>query len=235
VLYDRAASALAIADPAAIDWPSVLDRASWLHVSGITSALSANAAAANQRAADAAVAVGATVSFDCNYREQLWASAGVEPRTRLKGMLASARIAFADERDIAMILGGEFAGDATARRRAAAAAAFRELPLLERICTTIRDSDNVSKQRLSGVMLTREHELQSRTHSLDRIVDRVGAGDAFAAGILHGLLAGYDEQRALEFAVAAAALKHSLRGDFNLVDLHDVAAVLANPTADIRR
>jgi 2-dehydro-3-deoxygluconokinase len=234
VLYDRSASAFAIAD-SAVDWPRALEGASWLHASGITSALSASAAAANQRAADAAGALGVGVSFDCNYREQLWASAGVDPRTRLRGMLAAARVAFADDRDIAMILGGEFVGDSSARRRAAAAAAFRELPRLERICATIRDADNVSRQRLSGVMHTRERELHSRTHSLDGIVDRVGGGDAFAAGVLHGLVAGYDDQRTLEFAAAAAALKHSVRGDFNLVDLREVEALLGNATADIRR
>jgi 2-dehydro-3-deoxygluconokinase len=150
-------------------------------------------------------------------------------------MLGAASVAFADARDIALILGGELEGDSSERRRAAAGAAFRAFPRLERICATIRDADNVSRQRLSGVMLTRERELCSRAHALDGIVDRVGAGDAFAAGILHGLVAGYDDQRTLEFAVAAAALKHSVRGDFNPVDLHDVEGLLAGPTADIRR
>ena len=235
VLYDRANSAFARAAPTVIDWPLTLRGASWLHVSGITSALGEQAADANRRATTAAASAGISVSFDCNYREQLWAASGADARRTLHEMVAAARLAFMDDRDAALILGAEFVGSALDRRRAAAAAAFKEFPRLERICSTIRDADSVDRQRLWGVLHTRKSELVSRTHTLDGIVDRIGAGDAFAAGMLHGLIARHDEQRALDLAAAAAALKHSVRGDANLVDLADVESLVAGSAGDVRR
>jgi 2-dehydro-3-deoxygluconokinase len=150
-------------------------------------------------------------------------------------MLATAQIAFVDDRDIALSLGVDFNGEALARRRDAAAAAFAAFPRLETICCTIRDVDSVHRQRLGGVMFTRKRELVSRTYSLDGIVDRVGAGDAFTAGILHGRVVGLADQDTLELAAAAAALKHSIRGDFNLVDLRDVEQLVGAKGLDIRR
>ena len=235
VLYDRAGSAFALAAATTIDWPAVLRGARWLHLSGIASALGERAAVANQRAADAALELGVAVSFDGNYREQLWAASGGDARRLLRAMLATAQLAFVDDRDIALSLGVELKGDALERRRGAAAAAFAAFPRLETICSTIREVDGAQRQRLGGVLFTRGHELKSRTYALDGIVDRVGAGDAFAAGILHGRVAGLADQDTLELAVAAAALKHSIRGDFNLVDLRDVEQLVAAKGIDIRR
>jgi 2-dehydro-3-deoxygluconokinase len=235
VLYDRAGSAFALAESTAVDWPAVLRGARWLHVSGIASALGERAAAANQRAADAALELGIAVSFDGNYREQLWATSGGDARRLLRDMLATAEIAFVDDRDIALTLGVELKGEALERRRHAAAAAFGAFPRLETICSTVREVDSASSQRLGGVMFTRTRELKSRTYSLDGIVDRVGAGDAFAAGILHGRVRGLTDQDTLEVGVAAAALKHSIRGDFNLVDLRDVEHLVAAKSLEIRR
>jgi 2-dehydro-3-deoxygluconokinase len=235
VLYDRTGSSFALAAPATIDWTPVLRGARWLHLSGIASALGERAAAANQRAADAALALGVAVSFDGNYREQLWAASGGDAPRLLRAMLATAEIAFVDERDIALVLGADFTGDALERRRTAAKAAFAAFPRLQTICSTIRDVDSVQRQRLGGVLFTRTREFQSRTHSLDGIVDRVGAGDAFTAGILHGRSAGLDDQATLELGVAAAVLKHSIRGDFNLVSLRDVEHLVGAKSPDIRR
>jgi 2-dehydro-3-deoxygluconokinase len=236
VLYDRTGSAFALADPAAIDWPTALRGARWLHLSGIGSALGERAAAANQRAADAALELGVAVSFDGNYREQLWAASGGDAKRLLLGMLATAQLAFVDDRDISLLLGSARAGDALERRRAAAARAFAAFPRLETVCSTIREVQSAQHQRLGGVMFTRKREeLTSRTYVLEGIVDRVGAGDAFAAGILHGRVAGLSDQDTLELAVAAAALKHSIRGDFNLVDLRDVEQLVASKGVDIRR
>jgi 2-dehydro-3-deoxygluconokinase len=235
VLYDRSGSAFAHAVPTTIDWSAALRGARWLHLSGIASALGDSAAAANQRAADEALAHGVAVSFDGNYREQLWAASGGDARRLLRGMLATAAIAFVDDRDITLSLGVELKGDALERRRAAAATAFAAFPRLQTICSTIREVDSAQRQRFGGVMFTRKHELTARTYSLDGIVDRVGAGDAFAAGILHGRAAGLADQDTLELGVAAAALKHSIRGDFNLVDLRDVEHLVAAKGLDIRR
>jgi len=235
VLYDRTGSAFALAAPTAIDWRAALRDARWLHLSGIASALGETAAAANQRAADAALELGVAVAFDGNYREQLWAASGGDARRLLRAMLTTAQLAFIDDRDIALTLGVELKGEPLERRRAAAAAAFAAFPRLETICSTIREVDSAQRQRLGGVMFTREREVMSRTYPLDGIVDRVGAGDAFAAGILHGRVAGRADQDTLEFAVAAAALKHSIRGDFNLVSLSDVEQLIAAKSLDIRR
>jgi 2-dehydro-3-deoxygluconokinase len=235
VLYDRSGSAFALGAPTAIDWATTLRGARWLHLSGIASALGELAATANQRAADAALELKIPVSFDGNYREHLWAVSGGDARRLLRGMLATAQLAFVDDRDIALVLGAEFSGDALERRRAAAAAAFAAFPRLETLCSTIRDVDSVQRQRLSGVMFTRTRELAARTYSLDGIVDRVGAGDAFTAAVLHGCTAGLAEQATLELATAAAVLKHSIRGDFNLVDLRDVEQLVAAQSLDVRR
>jgi 2-dehydro-3-deoxygluconokinase len=235
VLYDRAGSAFALAAPTAIDWRAELRDARWLHLSGIASALGEDAAAANQRAADAALELGVAVAFDGNYREQLWTASGGDAKRLLRAMLSTAQLAFVDDRDIALTLGVELKGEPLERRRAAAAAAFAALPRLETICATIREADSAQRQRLTGVMFTRQQELRSRTYPLDGIVDRVGTGDAFAAGILHGRLAGLPDQPTLELAVAAAVLKHSIRGDFNLVSLSDVEQLVAAKGVDIRR
>ena len=234
-LYDRAGSAFALAAPTTTDWSSALRGARWLHLSGIASALGERAAAANQRAADAALELGVAVSFDGNYREQLWAASGGDAPRLLRGMLASAEIAFVDDRDIALLLDTELTGEALERRRTAAAAAFAAFPRLKTICSTIREVDSAQRQKLGGVMFTRQHERVARTYVLEGIVDRVGAGDAFAAGILHGRAAGLTEQDTLELGVAAAALKHSIRGDFNLVELRDVEQLVAAKGVDIRR
>ncbi len=235
VLYDRTGSAFALAEPTVIDWRTALRDARWLHVSGIASALGERAAAANQLAASTALALGMGVSFDGNYREQLWAASGGDARALLRAMLATAEIAFVDDRDVALTLGAEIRGEALERRRAAAAAAFAAFPRLQTICSTIRETDSASRQRLGGVMFTRTQELTSRTYALDGVVDRVGAGDAFAAGVLHGRIAGLADQDTLDLAVAAAALKHSIRGDFNLVELRDVEQLVAAKGLDIRR
>jgi 2-dehydro-3-deoxygluconokinase len=235
VLYDRAGSAFALAAADTIDWRTALRGVRWLHLSGIASALGESAAAANQRAADAALELGVAVSFDGNYREQLWAASGGDAKGLLRAMLATAQLAFVDDRDIALSLGVELKGEALERRRGAAAAAFAAFPRLETICSTIRDADSAQRQRLGGVMFTRGQERKSRTYALDGIVDRVGAGDAFAAGILHSRIAGRADQETLELGVAAAALKHSIRGDFNLVDLRDVEQLVAAKGLDIRR
>ena len=236
VLYDRAHSAFALAKPDTIDWSTVLRGSAWLHVSGIASAVGERAAAANQRAADAAMALGVAVSFDGNYREQLWAASGGDAPKILRGMLATARLAFIDDRDIALILKTTFtATDAVERRRAAAAAAFAAFPTLERICSTIRTPRSAADHDLAAVMFTRTRELRSRAHALVGIVERIGAGDAFTAGILYGLAHGHDEQRTLELAAASAALKHSLRGDALTTGLDEVERLLAEARLDLRR
>jgi 2-dehydro-3-deoxygluconokinase len=236
VVYDRAGSAFAAAAPDTIDWKRVLDGAAWLHLSGVTPALGERAAEAAARAVEAANRAGVKVSFDGNYRAKLWAAWDGDGPAILRNLLDGASLAFVDERDIALVLGQAFLEeDPAARRRAAAAAAFAAFPKLERIASTFRIQHGFDHYELSAVMFTREAELRTRAFSLPGVVDRIGAGDAFAAGVLHSLTAGLGEAEALDFGLAAACLKHGIAGDFNLARAEDVEAFLAGGGLDVRR
>ena len=236
IVYDRTGSAFATAAADAVQWDKRLDGAKFLHLSGVTPAVGAAAAAAAERAVQAANASGVAVSFDGNYRAKLWAAWKGDGPQVLRRLLSSASLGFVDERDIALILDRPFTHDDPAdNRRAAAAAAFEAFPKLERIASTLRLQHAVDHHELSAVMFTREVELRTRAWPLVGIVDRIGAGDAFAAGVLHGLVTGMDDAAALEFGLAAACLKHGVPGDFNLSRRADVEAFLAGGTLDVRR
>ena len=207
-----------------------------MHLSGVTPAIGKRAAAAAVRATAAAADQQVDVSFDGNFRERLWAQWSGDPRAILSELLGRARIAFINDKDVALVLGRAFDElDATDRRRAAAHAALAAFPKLESIYTLARDVRDASTQELSARLYRRDRELVSQTHALHAIVDRVGSGDAFAAGVLHGIVAGYDDRETLEFGAAAAALKHSIPGDFNLVGVDEVRLLTRPSIADIRR
>jgi len=237
VLYDRAHSAFAEAIPDAFSWGDALHGATLLHLSGVTPALGDKASQGTLAAAKTARALGIPVSFDGNYRSKLWAAWSGDGPAILRELLGHASIAFVDGRDIALVLGQKFdAVDAAVRHRAAAKAAFAAFPHLTRIASTVRVQHSVGHNDLSGVLFTRDGgEFQSRVYALSGIVDRIGAGDAFAAGLLHGMRVGWTEQKALDFATAAAGLKHSIPGDFNLASATDVEAFLNQDGLDVRR
>ena len=234
VLYDRAGSAFALAEPDSYDWDALLDGAMWLHVSGVTPALGRRAADSALRAVRAARKRGVAVSFDGNYRAKLWAVWEGDAPAILRELLAHADLAFVDDRDLALILGRSFDdADLRVRCRAAAAAAFDAFPQLQRIAATVRVQPGVAEQSLSALMFERGGaETEAGPHALTGVVDRIGAGDAFAAGVLHGLIMGTP---ALPFGLAAAALKHSIVGDFNLVGVADVQALVDGGGLDVRR
>lgn len=237
VLYDRADSAFANAPADTIDWPGVLHGASWLHVSGITAAVSANASQAAINAVRAARAAGLKVSLDCNYRAKLWeARPGDDPRAILSTIMAEADLMFADVRDIELITGksvGE--GDDIERRRHAAALAFAMFPNLNRLAGTVRKVVSVDHNDLAGTMFTRDGVWTTQEYAVTPIVDRIGGGDAFAAGLLYGLETGLPDQDALDFAIAAACIKHSIPGDFSLASADDVRGFLSDNKFDVRR
>ena len=236
VLYDRAASAFANFDPAGYDWGSILTGASWLHLSGVTPAVGANASAACVAAAEAARPLGVKVSFDGNYRAQLWKTWNGDGPAVLKRILAQAEIAFINERDIELILKTTFkAADPETRRARAFEAAFAAFPALKMLAATVRTQHGADHHELSGGLATRSGMVRSRTYALAGIVDRIGAGDAFAAGVHHGLIAGKGEQYAIDFGVAAAALKHSIAGDFNLATVRQIEETMAGEALDVRR
>lgn len=240
VLYDRAGSAFVEHVASAFDWDALLDGVEWLHASGVTPATGPDGSAAAVAIVEAAVRRGVKVSYDGNYRGKLWAEWDGDPAGTLGRMLAGATIAFADERDFALVLKRTFDGaDPAERRRQAAEAAFAAFPRLERIACTQRIQESVADQALSAVMLTRSSdgvvETLSEAIHMTGVVDRVGGGDAFAAGVLFGLWKGWTDQEALDFGLAAAGLKHSLPGDFNLFSEADVHAAMGDRGFDIQR
>jgi 2-dehydro-3-deoxygluconokinase len=236
VTYDRAASVFARTSAADYDWPQLMAGASWLHVSGINLALNERTAEAALAAVLAARAAGAAVSFDCNYRGRLWDLRAAEAPALLREVAAEADLLLGNERDIALMLGAEFR-DAGGEQRflAAAQLAFRSFPRLRWMATTERAIQGVDTHELCGHLATREHVLTTRTHRLTGIVDRIGSGDAFAAGLLHGLITGLHQPAALDFAVAAACLKHSIAGDANLARAADMLAFLEQDGIDVQR
>ncbi len=240
VLYDRADSAFARADADAVDWDVELDGAGWLHLSGVTAAIGPASAKAAVRAARTARAAGVTVSLDCNYRASLWAAWDGDGRAILGEILSLADLVFGDHRDIALILGQTFEGQGETPRAQAAAAAFAAYPNLARMASTRRIQHSVDHHDLSGFMFARDFGTDGGAWTtlsipLTPIVDRIGGGDAFAAGLIHGLRSGLVDQQALSFALAAATLKHATPGDFNLARVEDVETLLSDGGLDVRR
>lgn len=235
VLYDRAGSAFG-AHASTIDAAAALAGADHLHLSGITPALGAEPAAAARRAMQAARAGKVRVSFDCNYRASLWeASGGDAPRT-LKDLSGFADIVFGGTRDLSLMLGQDFGGADTADGfKRAGEAAFAAFPQLQRLATLHRRQQSVDHHELSAWMLTRKAFTGGRNYAVGPIVDRIGTGDAFAAGVLHGLRRDMGDEQALNFGLAAACLKHSVPGDFNLVGEADVRNLMDDAGFAVRR
>lgn len=237
VVYDRAHSAFAQARACGYDWSELLQGAQRLHLSGVTPALGLEQARAAQAAADAAVRLGLPVSFDGNFRGRLWQAWGGDPAALLRPLMAQADVLFANHRDMALVLGQGF--DAASPREAlaaAAAAAFRAFPRLRWFTATQRVSGGVQQQALGALLAQRDGSLlESAPYVLDGIVDRIGGGDAFAAGFLHGLHSGYSAQATLDFALASGAFKHSVAGDISRCSVAEIRAWMQDEGADVRR
>ena len=235
VVYDRAWSSFAEAPADAWDWDTILGGVDRLHLSGITPALGPVPAEAAVAVAEAAAARGIAVSFDGNWRGKLWARWDADPRAILTRIVQHADLMFGNHRDVALLLGrDDFAGEGEDRRRAAAQAAFAAFPRLRTIASTARHVEHVDLNRLSARIDTRTGVAQTDEVILSGIVDRIGGGDAFAAGVLHGLRTGQDEMGAARTGLALAALKHSLPGDAALFRQADIDAFLAGGL-DVRR
>jgi 2-dehydro-3-deoxygluconokinase len=233
IIYDRADSAFALADPGRYDWDALLDGAAWLHVSGVSPAVGDGPARTVEGAMRAARALGVRVSFDGNYRASLWAQQGSDGASVLLALMGNADLAFADQRDIALLLRRPELAEAS-RRDEAIAAAFEAFPQLEKLASTVRTQHSVDRHELSAALHTRSGAIATRTYELSGIVDRIGTGDAFAAGVLHGVENGWPDQQALDFGLAAATLKHAIAGDFNLASEEQVHAVCTG-ALDVRR
>ena len=234
VIYDRAGSLFAETPAAAWDWPALLAGADRLHLSGITPALGPAGTAAALAAAEAATAAGVPVSFDGNYRARLWERWDGSPRETLAALIGHADILFGNHRDVALLLGEHFSGDGPERRREAAEAAFAAFPRLRLIASTARHVETVDHHRIAARIDTPDHGFQTDEVTVAGIVDRIGGGDAFAAGILHGLRRGFGLEDVARNGLALTCLKHSLPGDASLFGQRDIDAFL-DGGLDVRR
>jgi 2-dehydro-3-deoxygluconokinase len=237
VIYDRAWSSFALTSADTFDWNLLFEDADAFHVSGVTPAVGAQGTETALRASKAAREHGLFNSFDGNFRAKLWNMWNGDAAAITRELMAHADLVFADHRDIAIALGNAGSdADPEAAIRAAAERAFAAFPQLGRLCTTIRSQHSVDHHSLSAIMLCRKGEVHiTPRYELMAIVDRIGGGDAFAAGVLHGLRSGMDDQASLRFGLGAACLKHSVPGDFNLVGVDDVAAWVGEGRLDVRR
>jgi 2-dehydro-3-deoxygluconokinase len=231
VVYDRDNSSIALAKPGDIDWDSVLDGAGWFHITGITPALSATAAELALESVRKARAKGLTVSCDLNYRKNLW-KYGKSAAEVMRELVKFVDIGIANEEDCQMALGIKSESDVhsgkleVAEYRKLAEKVVTEFPNLKALAITLRESKSASHNGWSACLYNGKDFLVSRHYEITHIVDRVGGGDCFAGGLIYGLQALGGHQEALEFAVAASCLKHSIPGDFNRFSVDEVKGLL---------
>lgn len=234
IVYDRAGSTFARASSGNFDWDAAFAGAARLHLSGITPALGRESADLTLAVLAAARARGMAISFDLNHRANLWNSWLSDPGAVLHEMVARADILFGNHRDAALLLRRDLPGKTADQRRAASEALFAAFPNLQLIASTVRHAESVEHHQLAARIdrLPAGHETEPVT--ISGIVDRIGSGDAFAAGVLHSLISGYDAERTARTGLALACLKHSLPGDQSLFKPRDVDAFWAGER-DIRR
>ncbi len=224
IVYDRAGSSFAATGSDDYDWDKLLAGADLLHMSGITPALGPRSAEAALAAGRAAKRLGVPVSFDGNYRAMLWEAWDSDPRTILSELIGIADILFGNHRDLSLVLGQEFSGDGGDRRRAAAEAGFTAFPDLKLIASTARHTLTADHHRVAARVDLRDGGYQTDEVDVTGIVDRIGAGDAFAAGVLHAHLSGGDARAMAKSGLALTALKHSLPGDASRFGQADIDA-----------
>jgi 2-dehydro-3-deoxygluconokinase len=232
VLYDRANSAISQMAPDAVNWSAVMQGADWLHVTGITPALGERGTASTARAITAAKQAGARVSADLNYRKKLWSE--TKAKEVMGPMMRDVDLVIANEEDLQSVLGVHVPGtDVTAGQlnlqgfREAAERVTRDFGPSQ-VAITLRESLSASDNGWSAVLWdAKQATMHQSQHYSVRLVDRIGGGDSFAAGLIYGLVTGRSPEQALRFAVAASALKQTIPGDFNRVSVQEVEALAA--------
>jgi 2-dehydro-3-deoxygluconokinase len=234
VVYDRAQSAFSTIERGMINWEHVLDGASWFHWTGITPAVSQGAADACLDGVRMANRLGITVSCDLNYRAKLWRY-GKSPADVMNELVAGCDVILGNEEDADKVFGirpkgvdvsgGHVEG---AAYESVAKALMERFPLCRKVVITLRGSKSASHNTWSGVLFNGKRLFAAREYDITHIVDRVGGGDAFMGGLIYGLQTWPDDdQRALDFAVAASCLKHTIPGDFNQVTIEEVEKLMA--------
>jgi 2-dehydro-3-deoxygluconokinase len=231
VVYDREHSAISEAKVGDINWDAALAGVDWFHISGITPALSASAAELTLQAVQCAGDKGIRVSVDLNYRGKLW-KYGKAPVEVMEEIVRRADSAIGNEEDFQKSLGIPIEADVESGIVPLSAyerltdAVLERFPRLGLAAVTLRKSRSADLNIWSAVLRTKSGFYRGRSYVISDIVDRIGAGDAFAAGLIHGLDLYGEGEMALAFAIAASCLKHSLPGDFNLASENDVVALM---------
>ena len=236
VVYDRAHSAISEIQPGMINWDDVFRGADWFHWTGITPALSQGAADACLEAIKAANRLGITVSCDLNYRKNLW-KYGKTASEIMPELVAGCDVILGNEEDAEKVFGIKPEGfDVTQTEGEVNAAEFKSVctqlmekfPRAKKVIVTLRGSINANHNTWGGVLYDGNVLYQSPRYDITHIVDRVGGGDSFMGGLIYGLLTyNDDDQKALNFAVAASCLKHTIYGDFNLVTVDEVEKLMS--------
>ena len=240
VVYDRAHSAIAEIKPGMIDWKEVFKDVEWFHWTGITPAISQGAADVCLEAVKVASEMGITISTDLNYRAKLW-KYGVEPEAIMTELTSYCDIILGNEEDAEKHFGIKPDGlDITTQGHEVKAEAFlsvckqmmKKFPKAKKVITTLRGSISASHNTWARVLYDGTTMFESPQYQITDIVDRVGGGDSFMGGLIYGLL-NYpkDDQNALNFAVAASCLKHTIKGDANLVTVAEVEKLMGGDSS----
>ncbi len=234
VVYDRAYSSMSTIEAGMIDWEEVFQNADWFHWTGITPAISQGAADACLEAIQAANRLGVTVSTDLNYRKKLW-KYGKEPGEVMPDLVAGCDVILGNEEDaekhfglhpesVDVTQGGSVSGEAYL-------SVLKQLmdmfPRAKKVITTLRGSISASHNSWSGVLYDGTTLYEAPTYQITHIVDRVGGGDSFMGALIYGMLTYQDDQKALNFAVAASCLKHTIFGDANLATVAEVEKLMS--------
>lgn len=233
VIYDRAGSAIAEAKPGDIDWKKAFEGAGWFHITGITPAISAGSAELSLEAVKTAKEMGLHVSCDLNYRKNLW-KYGKTADQVMTELVKYVDTVIANEEDFqkALLLKAESAhsveeGELNVEQyKAIAKLAMEKYPNIKRVAITLRESKSANHNDWSACLYNGKDFFLSRKYAITDIVDRVGGGDSFGGGLIYGLNTYNDEKTALEFAVAASCLKHTIGGDFNRVNVSEVESLM---------
>ncbi|NHB68644.1 sugar kinase [Perlabentimonas gracilis] len=233
VIYDRANSSIAEIEKGMIDWDKVFEGATWFHWTGITPAISQGAADVCLEAIKKANEKGITVSCDLNYRKNLW-KYGKKAGEVMPELVAGTDVVLGNEEDATMVLGIHPEGVDVTKGHVEAAAyesvskqIMKAFPRCKKVITTLRGSINANHNSWAGVLWDGKKLYESSQYQITHIVDRVGGGDSFMGGLIYGLLTYQDnDQKALDFAVAASCLKHTIYGDYNLVTVDEVEKLM---------
>jgi 2-dehydro-3-deoxygluconokinase len=237
VLYDRAASAIARVTPGSIDWQSMFSGARWFHVSGITPALSESAATVTAEALKAAKRAGLTVSYDLNYRSKLWS--GEQARAVQEPLMQHVDVLITTEEDTQVVFGidAAFKGryeSVDADSYAQIAGTLQKRFGFRAVAITLRENPRVLLNTWSAIVSAEDKIYRAPRYEVE-VVDRIGAGDAFSAGLIVGCLENRGWEEAVRFATAASALKHSIPGDFCLVTRAEVDQLLRGASLRVSR